>query len=157
MAASDAGTYPGTYVLLLWNARAQTLDIGRHGQLRAIRGWYLYVGSAFGPGGVAARLAHHKRLAERPHWHIDYARRAMPLREIWYSHDGRGREHEWATLIGEAPESDIPLARFGASDCGCASHLFHLKRRPDFAWFSDMLRQRYPRHASLHREALGAM
>ena len=72
---------PGTYALLLRARSGGRIQIGRCGSLAVRPGWYVYVGSAFGPGGLRARLRHHCRLAERPHWHIDYLRRA--LRPSW--------------------------------------------------------------------------
>ncbi len=48
--------------------------IGRRGELRLQPGFYIYLGSALGPGGVRARLALHFRPCTRPHWHLDYLR-----------------------------------------------------------------------------------
>ncbi|MEW8259618.1 MAG: DUF123 domain-containing protein, partial [Candidatus Thiodiazotropha taylori] len=69
------------------NPRRQQIQVGRLGLCDFTRGWYLYVGSAFGPGGVAARCAHHRRISPRPRWHIDYLRAVTNLRQIWYSND----------------------------------------------------------------------
>jgi Uri superfamily endonuclease len=55
---------PGTYALLLSSAADGVIRVGRLGDLRLQPGFYVYVGSALGPGGVRARLAHHMRLAE---------------------------------------------------------------------------------------------
>ena len=46
--------------------------------IKTIGKWY-YVGSALEPGGLRVRIAHHARIAARPHWHIDYLRRHTPL------------------------------------------------------------------------------
>jgi hypothetical protein len=61
---------PGPYALLLSSATDQLICVGRLGDLRLQPGFYVYVGSPLGTGGVRARLAHHIRAAERPHWHI---------------------------------------------------------------------------------------
>ncbi len=48
------------------------LEIGRLGSFNIIPGFYAYVGSAFGPGGLRARIRHHLESVAQPHWHIDY-------------------------------------------------------------------------------------
>ena len=53
-------------------ARAQQLRIGALGVFDFPPGWYVYIGSAFGPGGITARVTRHARAAKRLHWHIDY-------------------------------------------------------------------------------------
>ena len=134
---------PGTYALILSSSLDQILSIGRLGQLHVRPGFYVYVGSAFGPGGVKARIAHHARLSRRPHWHIDYLRRVAQLNEIWWTHDPIRREHQWAALFGHMRGSSIPLSRFGSSDCTCASHLYFLPKRPVFSAFQ----RQWQRHA----------
>ena len=52
---------PGTYALILRASTAQTIQIGRLGDLVMQPGYYIYVGSAFGPGGLAARVGRHLR------------------------------------------------------------------------------------------------
>lgn len=130
------GSLPGTYILLIYLRRGASLSIGRLGSHRFSRGWYLYVGSAFGPGGVAARCNHHRRVSPRPRWHIDYLRAVAPLRAIWYSHQPRRLEHDWAGLLGGALGLSVPVEGFGASDCDCSSHLFYAASRPDIRHFS---------------------
>ena len=48
---------PGTYILLLHAALERDVTIGAAGILSLRQGYYAYVGSAFGPGGLYARLA----------------------------------------------------------------------------------------------------
>lgn len=122
--------HPGTYALMLQADRRQTVQVGRLGQLAVEPGCYVYVGSALGPGGVRARVGHHSRLATRPHWHIDYLRRAATLRHVWYSYDCVRREHAWADIFVRMPGVSIPLPGFGASDCACPAHLFFFDRIP---------------------------
>jgi Uri superfamily endonuclease len=97
-------------------------------------GWLLYVGSAFGPGGLAGRLGHHLRAgaasAAKPHWHIDYLRAALPLVEVWLCPGPQRLEHRLALALHAAPDSSIPLPRCGASDCTCPAHLFAFAERP---------------------------
>jgi Uri superfamily endonuclease len=121
---------PGTYALVLSATRGGLVQIGRLGKLRLQHGFYVYVGSALGPGGVRARLAHHTKLSSRPHWHIDYFRKHAALEEVWYCYDRTPWEHEWARHIGMARAASVPLAGFGASDCRCESHLYFFESRP---------------------------
>jgi Uri superfamily endonuclease len=126
---------PGTYALVLACAVEGTIEIGRLGELRVRPGYYVYVGSAFGPGGVAARIRHHLRPAARPHWHVDYLRAVTRVEEIWYTHDASRCEHAWAGLLAGARGSSTPLVGFGASDCACATHLVYCSARPSWPSF----------------------
>lgn len=121
---------PGTYILLLRVDSPCTVTVGRLGTAALTPGWLLYVGSAFGPGGLAARIGHHLRQSVKPHWHIDYVRAALELREIWVCASPERLEHRFAAALHSAPGSSIPLPRCGASDCRCAAHLFHFAARP---------------------------
>jgi Uri superfamily endonuclease len=120
---------PGTYVLVLRCSTTRTVQIGRIGAVRLSPGWYLYVGSAFGPGGLRARIGHHARRAARPHWHVDYIRRYTSLEFVLYRCEVHC-EHEWAKRIGIAPDADVVLRGFGSSDCACATHLFRFEPSP---------------------------
>ena len=51
----------GTYALLLACHSAASLQVGRWGLLHTLPGNYIYVGSAFGPGGLESRLSRHFR------------------------------------------------------------------------------------------------
>jgi Uri superfamily endonuclease len=80
----------GTYALVFRLARASDVCVGRLGRYSLRPAFYVYVGSAFGPGGLAARLEHHLGSLARPHWHVDYLRQAADLEEIWLA-DGSVR------------------------------------------------------------------
>lgn len=123
----------GSYVLHLRAQTATTAELGRFGAQPLERGWYLYVGSAHGPGGLRARLKHHLGPNPRPHWHIDYLKAALPLRELWLC-CGPRRESQWAAALLAHPWSRVPIPGFGASDARGEEHLFHFRRRPSLAW-----------------------
>ena len=120
----------GTYVLVLRLPRTRSIQVGKLGKFDFRPGYYLYVGSAFGPGGLGARLKHHLKTFARPHWHIDYLRRAAALEQVWYSEDEIPCEHDWANRLQALPGVAIPAMGFGASDCACQSHLFYFSRLP---------------------------
>ncbi len=118
----------GSYLLWFFLARRQTIAIGRLGVLEFKRGWYGYCGSAYGPGGLKARLGHHLRVADRPHWHIDYFKVKASLRLIWLEKHA-AREHLWSNLLEQLPGFSLPCPGFGASDCACVSHLLYCPAR----------------------------
>ena len=119
---------PGTYILILYLSRGTRINVGRLGGLNFRRGWYAYVGSAFGPGGLAARIGRHLRVEKKHRWHIDYLRAAADVRWIWYSTAEVSREHIWAEVLAE--EKGLPVLGFGCSDCRCPAHLFFFSRQP---------------------------
>jgi len=130
---------PGTYILILEAPARRRIPVGALGTLVLEPGFYAYVGSALGPGGLRGRLAHHRGRSRSPHWHIDYVRRHTALREIWFSAGASRREHRWAAVLARSAGSIIPFAGFGASDCGCHSHLFRFSQRPRLSPFRRQL------------------
>jgi len=116
----------GSYALWYYLPRATTIAIGKLGVQNFKRGWYGYCGSAFGPGGLRARLRHHLTSATRQHWHIDYFKVHALIREIWLC-QGESCEHELSqSLCRYAVE--VPVPGFGSSDCKCSSHFVRLSR-----------------------------
>lgn len=133
---------PGSYILVLRADQHATITVGRLGALPIAPGWVLYTGSAFGTGGLRGRVRHHLRPVTRPHWHIDYLRRACTVVEIWYSVDAHRWEHAWAAALAQSAR---PIPGFGASDCHCVAHAFHQTHPPELARFvADMGRLNQP-------------
>jgi len=122
----------GSYILVLQLPQPLTgLPVGRLGSFDFPKGFYLYVGSALGSGGLAARLAYHQRSPQaRPHWHIDYLRAHARLREAWTVESPTRLECVWCRALAANPAVHIPVPRFGATDRGCPGHLFYLPRAP---------------------------
>ena len=106
-------------------------------------------GSAFGKGGVRARLLHHLGRASKPHWHIDYLRRHFGIDCVYWSAGERDLEHRWASALTHRDDTIIPLRKFGASDCRCESHFFGLEDR--LASIEPTLVSKLVNGASLHR------
>ncbi len=136
---SSLPTSKGTYILLAYLAVPTALTIGKLGTFDFPGGWYTYVGSAFGSGGLRGRLKHHLAPVTSPHWHIDYLRAVAPVREVWYLASETTYEHSWSDALLALPEAALPAPRFGASDCRCAAHLGNFAERPDFAAFRSHL------------------
>jgi Uri superfamily endonuclease len=132
---------PGTYALVLAAFEYANLMIGKLGSMQVIPGYYVYTGSAFGPGGLRARLNRHLGSPPTFHWHIDYLRRASEPVEIWTNEDGVNLEHAWAEILRTSPGAVIPKRRFGASDCRCPAHLVYYPHRPEFERFLTALPQ----------------
>ena len=126
---------PGTYALLLRCDQDMSVQIGRWGRLVTRPGYYVYVGSAFGPGGLRARVLRHWRRDKTPHWHLDYLRAITTPVLVWYSRDARRLEHRWAQALAQLPGMR-PVQGFGCSDCRCAAHLFFAAKRPTLATFA---------------------
>jgi Uri superfamily endonuclease len=117
--AAPAGK--GAYALLI---RLDTpVPFARGGGTAVIApGWYVYAGSANGPGGIRARLGHHLRGHKRPHWHVDHLTNAAAWVEALALPGGS--ECAIVARLVEAAALTLPLAGFGSSDCrACVSHL----------------------------------
>jgi len=121
---TTSGADAGTYTLVVAFDGPTTVEVGALGSIEFDANWYAYTGSAFGPGGFA-RVERHRDLAagerDARHWHVDYL----------LGHPAAGIEHvvrtvdadiECAVARALAAEFDCVPA-FGASDCGCVSHL----------------------------------
>ena len=134
----------GQYVLLLLLPDDETLTIGRLGTFDFPAGWYAYVGSAFGAGGLTGRLKYHLQPVERPHWHIDYLRQVAPLAEIWISPDTEKHEEAWVELMLAIPGATVLVDGFGASDSKMESHLIYFDVRPSLEDFVVGVRARFP-------------
>jgi Uri superfamily endonuclease len=135
--AMDLPEEKGTYILIASMTRVQRVEIGALGEFEIVPGFYAYVGSAFGSGGLAGRIGHHLESTAEPHWHVDYLLRvAVPI-EVWYTTAERRFEHHWAELLENSRRFRVPIPRFGSSDYHRSrlSHLFFSKRRPSFQWF----------------------
>ena len=112
----------GTYLLLADCRAPKTIPIGRLGPVHFDTGVYAYVGSAHGPGGLAARLGRHIAGSGRKHWHIDYLLAHTKIIGALYKVGATRHECSWAVWARKNLKGEI--AGFGASDCACESHLF---------------------------------
>ena len=104
----------GTYVLIASVPQMKRLQIGRLGEFDVVPGFYAYVGSAFGAGGLCARIGHHLESTAAPHWHIDYLLQVAQPVEVWYTTADQKLEHRWADLLDKTSQFRIPIPRFGA-------------------------------------------
>lgn len=122
--ALSPGTLPdirGAYALVLRLAHETRLDIATLGRPLLPAGLYLYAGSAWGPGGIRARVRRHLRQPKSRVWHIDRLTEMAEVdRVIAFP---QARECAIADFV-VARGAHAPIPRFGASDCRrCEAHL----------------------------------
>jgi len=124
----------GTYALILRQKRGATIKIGKFGTFDFKRGWYVYIGSAFGPGGLCARTGRHLKRDKTRRWHIDYLTATLHLSRIWLTICPQKQECHWADLISAMGGKTL-IPGFGASDCSCSAHLFFFQQFPSLSVF----------------------
>jgi len=156
-AKSSAGlpSLPGTYALVLRSAGPQQILVGKLETLAVQPGFYVYVGSALGPGGLASRVGRHARAAKKCRWHIDYLVAIATLDEVWYTVDPARRECQWADALRQIRGATVPLEGFGSSDCRCRAHLLFFQKRPSLLVFRQRLARTIPGHAPIRTERPG--
>ena len=125
------------------------IRVGSLGRLQSMPGCYVYVGSAHGPGGLAARVSRHQATAKKLRWHIDYLRVVTELVAVWHTVDQNRRECPWADVMSRLRGATVPMNGFGASDCDCRSHLFHFATPPNFRVFRQRVRDTFAGHAAV--------
>jgi Uri superfamily endonuclease len=128
---------PGSYALCLSLAQAAHLAIGRLGAFDFPAGVYVYIGSANGPGGLRARLAHHARLAAHPQWHLDYFRPYARITGGYLVEASLAGvlplECAWSQQILRLPGARPAAPGFGSADCrrGCQAHFIMVASMED--------------------------
>ncbi|MDE4908469.1 DUF123 domain-containing protein [Methanogenium marinum] len=107
------------------------LPIGALGETTFPAGWYIYVGSALGPGGLARADRHirvfHAGGEHPPRWHIDHLlsdNRFILTAAVC----GETEDRLECTLAHYLGGDEI--GGFGCSDCRCTSHLFYRNNNP---------------------------
>ncbi len=121
----DLPPEPGAYALVIELAEESTLEVGALGRVRLKPGRYVYAGSAWGPGGIRARVKRHLRVEKRLHWHIDHLTSLAPVTALVVRPGGR--ECTLLDALRKARPEASPIPGFGSSDCSrCPAHLFHI-------------------------------
>lgn len=159
----DGSNGKGSYALVLKLPQAKEIEVGRLGTFNFPKGTFLYCGSAFGSGGLAARINHHfkklRNFSNEYQWHIDYFIRFTNLVRIYYSHSATNLECIWSQMLANLPAAFIPVRGFGATDCKnrCLAHLigFPSRYRSD-KWLQalqkgeELISDKYSRMEFLH-------
>ncbi len=117
----------GCYLLLLRLPRAAEIKVGKRTLYFSSR-YYVYCGSA--QGGLRGRLKRHARPPRAGHWHIDRLLDRARIIDLQMRFTAsREEECVLAREVGQWPLAR-PIPGFGATDCGCDSHLFQFPSRP---------------------------
>ncbi len=142
----------GTYVTFFRLPKAATrLRVGALGTFDFPAGWYAYLGSAFGGGGVRARTNRHLTTDTPKRWNIDWLKPRCTPAAVWWTHERRHVEFDWADLLAELPEASCPAARFGGNDNPSAdAHLFRFDAVPSLAAFRRRVATAMPGHAPIN-------
>ena len=112
----------GAYLLLLQLNKPLAVHVRSIGTANLAAGWYVYAGSAWGSGGLRARIARHLRQNKKPHWHIDPLTIAANDLSALALPDTRECDLI-ARLIASGSFSPA-ISGFGSTDCRvCESHL----------------------------------
>ena len=117
-----------TYILKLSLPQNRGIRIGQLGNYSFQSGTYLYFGSAFGPGGVAARVRRHLGASGNRHWHCDYLIPYSRIEAIYCSYAPTKLECSWTQAVAQLTYASSPVPGFGASDCKehCRAHLVYI-------------------------------
>lgn len=114
----------GIYILLIKIDKNREIEIGSLGKINFDKGIYSYIGSA--QNNLEKRIQRHKVKNKKLRWHIDYLlkNKYVKILKIYYKKAGREEECKIAKMLSK---TEIPISKFGCSDCDCKSHLFKIK------------------------------
>lgn len=110
---------PGAYVIAIELPRPIALALAGRPSVSLAPGFYLYCGSAKGPGGLGARIGRHMRRGKSIRWHVDNLTEAGRVVGAWTIAGG-----DECRLVASLAHLPVPIEGFGSSDCrSCRSHL----------------------------------
>ena len=120
--ALDLPSIGGAYVIAIRLGQPLQLPITRLGNPEMPAGVYVYVGSAYGPGGIRARVKRHFRTDKTVHWHIDHV--TMAAAGLGACALPGANECEIVSRLRQDGDFLPAVNGFGSSDCrNCSSHL----------------------------------
>jgi len=117
----------GSYMLVLYNDRPLSVEVGRLGNIDFEKGYYVYVGS--GLNSLKARLSRHRRSRKKRFWHIDYITpEYFKLIKSYTIHRTDRIEGHIADRVRSIAHASV--RGFGCSDSSAFSHLFYFQTPP---------------------------
>lgn len=125
----------GTYLLVLKVRNDSKIKIGRIGKTSFYKGYYFYVGSAFGKRiSLENRINRYKKLCKNKkgklRWHIDYFLvNPNVLIEELIMFNNQKIECKISNTLKKHAKAWID--GFGCSDCKCESHLYYFDKKTD--------------------------
>lgn len=112
----------GAYLLLIRLKNPIFVSISRKMRCHISSGFYVYSGSAYGAGGIRARVSRHFHRNKTVHWHIDHL--TQTANDLYATIVPRGNE---CVLLGKMLDQkgiELSIPGFGSSDCHtCKTHL----------------------------------
>ena len=118
----------GTYLLYMRIIKPIKVIIPNK-EITIDEGYYIYVGSAFGPGGLSSRIHRHLRISKKNHWHIDQLTTSQhcSILSIAAFLDERS-ECQIAQKLTDF-ENISTIGDIGNSDCrnSCSTHFFKVE------------------------------
>jgi Uri superfamily endonuclease len=112
----------GAYLLIARLAEPMSISIGRRRPDALAAGWYAYAGSAYGPGGIRARVTRHFRSDKAIRWHIDQLTQSAS--ELIAVPVPGGNECKLLQAMAAELGVELSIPNFGSSDCkNCSTHL----------------------------------
>ena len=130
----------GNYLLILHLLKTGEIAVGKKIKHVFTEGYYIYIGSAYGPGGLQKRLERHFSKEKKIYWHIDYFLQHSKLIEAWTIAPAISLEHEIAEFLHTIPDFKPAYPHFGSSDCNCPTHLFKYGRKPIISEINKLLK-----------------
>ena len=110
----------GSYLLVIELKNDYEISIGKLGEIKFHKGFYIYVGSAL--NGLEQRIQRHLRNNKKTHWHIDYLLKYAKIINVFY----KEKENKEECIIAKKLDNKLSsISGFGCSDCKCKSHLFY--------------------------------
>lgn len=155
--AAGPSEVPGTYVVFFHLSKsAKGLKIGALGTFDFPAGYYAYLGSAFGAGGVRKRTHRHlTRRSMNNKWNIDHLKPLCTPVAVWWTHDRHKVEFDWANVLESLPGASFPAPKFGSADNKSAkAHLVHFAEVPSFAAFRRRVKAAMKGHAQVHEKTI---
>jgi Uri superfamily endonuclease len=130
----------GNYVIGGYSAQPFSLVMKKFGLLELPGGYYLYCGSAHGPGGLKSRVGRHLERGTKKFWHFDYLKGFLQPQCVWWQVNPANFECTTAQFLFDLAGASCVVKGFGASDCreGCPSHLVYFpeKVQVEQAWIA---------------------
>ncbi len=127
--AAQTKAEKGNYILQMELRGSAEIAIGAARKHTFIAGFYLYIGSAYGGGGMQSRINRHLDKEKKLHWNIDYLTNRANIVSVWTITPPASIEHTIAARIFKNNILTAAMERFGSADCNCATHLFYSPKK----------------------------
>lgn len=119
----------GVYNLVICLEGERCIQVGRLGRFVFPAGYYVYTGSAL--KGLEARIARHRRKEKRKWWHIDYLLEWSEVAAVRTYPTEERKECVLNRKVAGLASARVVVPGFGASDCGCETHLLFFETWPE--------------------------